>query len=138
MILSVRVNNYLVYANETQLSLIADMRIKKFYSNVYSKNGINALKSVCIYGANNVGKTCMIRAVNSIRNVLLGIIAEVPTNLYTEDKICALGVSFLHDGTAYSYDFKYDLTTDHQVKFGFAYERFAELSVDVYGNLSEK
>lgn len=138
MILSIRVNNYLVYANHTELSMIADMRIKKFYSNVYSQNDFNALKSVCIYGANNVGKTCMIRAINSIRNVLLGFVAEVPTNLYSGDNVCSLGISFLYEGQAYSYDFKFDLTVVSQAKRGFVYERLAELCIDEYGNMREK
>ena len=67
MILSVRVNNFLVYSNEVELSLKADMHIKKFSDNVYSNNYFNVLKSLCIYGANNSGKTCMIRAINSIK-----------------------------------------------------------------------
>lgn len=138
MILSVRVNNYLVYANTTELSAVADMRIKKFYSNVYTQNEFNALKAVCIYGANNVGKTCVVRAINSIRNVLMGYVAEVPTNLYSGNNICSLGISFLHEGKAFSYDFKFDLTVINQAKRGFVYERLSELSYDDYGNIREK
>ena len=78
MILSVHVNNFLVYSNEVELSAKADMHIKKFSENVYRSKHFNVLKSICIYGANNSGKTCLIRAINSIKNVLLGIVAEVP------------------------------------------------------------
>ena len=80
MILNIRVNNYLAYSHNTDLSLVADMRIKKFSFNVKEIAGFNVLKSACIYGANNVGKSCLMRAVNSIKNVLLGYVAEVPTN----------------------------------------------------------
>ena len=38
MILNVKINNFLVYSNEVELSMIADMRIKKFHSNVYKFN----------------------------------------------------------------------------------------------------
>lgn len=137
MILSVRMNNFLVYAKGAEFSLIGDARIKKFDSNVYCENGFRVLKSACIYGANNVGKTCVLRAINSIRNVMLGMVAEVPTNLFSGSNICSLGISFLHDGKAYSYDFKFDLTTTNNLKRGFVYERFAEL-VSVKGNVTEK
>lgn len=127
MILSVRMANFLVYADSVEFSLKADPRIKKFDSNVYSENGFNALKSACIYGANNVGKTCVLRAVNSICNVMLGMVAEVPTNLYSNSNVCSLGMSFLFEGKAYSYDFKFDLTTEENIRRGFVYERLAEL-----------
>ena len=138
MILSIRINNFLVYAKETEMSLIADMRIKKFYSNVYQQNNFNVVKAACVYGGNNVGKTCVIRAINSIRNVLLGIVAEVPPNIFTNNNLCILGISFLYEGRAYSYDFGFDSTVINQYKKGFVYERLAEISIDKYGTESEK
>ena len=138
MILSIRIDNFLVYSNEVELSLKADMRIKKFNCNVYSESKFNVLKSICIYGANNAGKTCIVRAINSIRNVLLGLVAEVPVNIFTNNKVCSLGITFLHCGRVYSYDFKYDLTLTNNLKKGFIYEKFSELSLDKNNNLSEK
>lgn len=138
MILSVRVNNFLVYSNEVELSLKADMRIKKFSDNVYSNNKFNVLKSLCIYGANNSGKTCMIRAINSIKNVLLGLVAEVPVNIFTNDTVCYLGISFIENNRAFAYDFKYDSLVENNYKRGFRYECLKELFIDKYGNSSEK
>ncbi|MDE6666944.1 MAG: ATP-binding protein [Clostridia bacterium] len=138
MILSVRVDNFLVYSNDVELSLKADMRIKKFNCNVYSENRFNVLKSACVYGANNAGKTCIVRAINSIRNILLGMVAEVPVNIFTGNNVCSFGISFLHNGRAYSYDFKFDLTLKNALKKGFIYEKFSELSLDKHNNLSEK
>ena len=138
MILSVRVNNFLVYSNEVELSLKADMRIKKFSDNVYRNNYFNVLKSLCIYGANNSGKTCMIRAINSIKNVLLGLVAEVPVNIFTNDTVCYLGISFIENNRAFAYDFKYDSLVENNYKRGFRYECLKELFIDKYGNSSEK
>ncbi len=138
MILSVRINNFLVYSNDVELSLKADMRIKKFGNNVYKENRFNVLKSLCIYGANNSGKTCVIRAINSIRNVLLGFVAEVPANLFTNNTVCSFGVSFLEDGRAFSYDFKYDSQIVNGYKKGFIYECLKELFIDKHNNYSEK
>ena len=138
MILSIRIDNFLVYSNDVELTLKADMRIKKFSSNIYSENRFNVLKSACIYGANNAGKTCIVRAINSIRNVLLGVVAEVPVNIFTNSNVCSVGISFLHNGKVYSYDFKFDLTQNNNIKRAFIYERFTELTLDKNNNLSEK
>ncbi len=138
MILSVRVNNFLVYSNEVELSLKADMRIKRFISNVNQTNNFNILKSVCIYGPNNSGKTCLIRAINSIKNVLLSLVADVSPNLFTNDLICSLGISFMENGEAFSYDFKYDSGVVNGYKKAFIYERFSQLAIDEYDNFSEK
>ena len=138
MILSVRVNNFLVYSNEVELSLKADMHIKKFADNVFIENKFNVLKSLCIYGANNSGKTCMIRAINSIRNVLLGLVAEVPVNIFTENTVCSFGISFIENGRAFAYDFRYDSLIVNNYRRGFTYECLKELFIDKYGNCSEK
>jgi len=138
MILSVRVNNFLVYSNEVELSMKADMRIKKFNNNVYKKNNFNVLKSVCIYGANNSGKTCLVRAINSICNVLLGMVAEVPPNLFTDNSKCSFGISFMEKGRAFSYDFDFDSEIVNGYKKAFVYECLKELFIDKYGNYSEK
>ena len=138
MILSIRIDNFLVYSNDVELTLKADMRIKKFSSNIYSENRFNVLKSACIYGANNAGKTCIVRAINSIRNVLLGVVAEVPVNIFTNSNVCSVVISFLHNGKVYSYDFKFDLTQNNNIKRAFIYERFTELTLDKNNNLSEK
>ena len=138
MILGVRINNFLVYSNEVELSAVADMRIKKFITNVYKKNEFNILKSLCIYGANNAGKTCVLRAINSIKNVLLGVVADVSTNIFVESKTCSLGITFLEGEKIYSYDFKYDSSVINNYKKGFIYECLKELSIDQYGNESER
>ena len=138
MILSVRVNNYHVYSNDAELSLIADMRIKKFGCNVYKQNKFNVLKSACIYGANNSGKTSFIMAIASIKNVLLGLVADVTPNLFIDSKVCSFGVSFFSGEKVYSYDFKYDSTLVNNIKNGFVYECLKELSIDNFGNQTEK
>ena len=71
MIIEVRVDNCQVFSNSTKLSLKADMRNKKFAYNVASHSNFNILKSVCLYGPNNVGKTCLINAIQYIKQVML-------------------------------------------------------------------
>ena len=138
MIINVRVDNFLVYSNEVELSLLADMRIKKFTDNVYKKNNFNILKSACVYGVNNSGKTCLIRAINSIVNVLLGSPAEVTTNIFRKDRLCSLGITFMEADRVFSYDFKFDNVIVNGSKKGFVYECLKEIFIDKHKNISEK
>ena len=138
MILSIKVNNFLVFGGQAEMSLVADMRIKKFYSNVHAEGAFNILKSACIYGGNNVGKTCMLRAIAAIKAVLSDADCDIPVNIFTRSDICTLGVSFTHGGGAYSYEFSYDCSEEGGAPRGFVYERFASLSADKYGNISER
>lgn len=138
MILGVYVDNFLVFEGRAEMSLVADMRIKKFYSNVRSEGGFNALKSACIYGANNVGKTCMLRAVATIKAVLSDVQCEMPVNIFTSSDVCTLGISFTRGDEAYSYSFSYDCSEEDGHPRGFVFERFCSLSADKYGNTAEK
>ena len=111
------------------------MRNKHFFIRHFGN--LHILKSVGIYGANNVGKTCLIRAINSIKNVLLSIVAEVPANLYTNDPVCCLGITFTDGDHIYSYDFKFNSGRNNGIPQGFIYEKFSEIKVDSYGNESK-
>ncbi|MDP4180471.1 MAG: ATP-binding protein [Bacillota bacterium] len=132
MIVNVRINNSFVFVNEVELSLKADMRNKKFATNVYSENNYNILKAVGIYGPNNVGKTCLIKSIRSIRNVLLNKDIEVRSNIFNKSTVCEMGVTFLEEGREFKYDFKYDAKTNE-----YLYERFIEIVHDQYSNEKE-
>lgn len=110
----------------------ADMRNKKFASNVYRENNFNILKTSGIYGANNAGKTCLVKCIRSIKNALLNRNIGVQCNIFHEKSICELGISFLSDGREYSYDFWYDCN-----KKEYPYEKFSEIKKDGYNNESE-
>ena len=130
MLLSVRVNNFLVFEGKAQLSLLADAGIKKFYSNVHACGDFEVLKSACVYGGNNVGKTCMLRALATIKKVLSDCDFSMPVNIFTQSDVCSLGVSFTAGDKAYSYDFCYDVSRSGGHCKGFIYERFAQIIKD--------
>ena len=138
MILSIKVNNFMVYSNEVELSLKADMRIKKFASNVYKKDNFKILKSACIYGANNSGKTCLLSAISVIRNIMLGVPATINYNLFSNSKNCSFGISFIESERVFNYEFEYDFEMINGYRKAFHYECLKELFVDKYGNYSEK
>lgn len=132
MIVEVRAKNCYAFENAITFSMKADMRNKKFGANVYKENNFNVLKTVGIYGPNNAGKTCLIKCIKVIKNVLLNKKNGVMPNIFAASPICELGVTFLSFGRKFSYDFKYDAEKEEYI-----YESFSEILKDQYGNEKE-
>ena len=133
MIIEIRAKNVFSFTNQIVLSMKADMRNKKFATNVHRENNFNILKVAGIYGPNNAGKTCLVRCIRAIRNVLLDQESGAVPNMFTEDSVYVLGVTFLFDGRKFCYDFKYDFS-----KKEYLYEKFSEIFKDQYGNEKEE
>ena len=132
MIIEIRAKNCFVFDEQIIFSMKADMRNKKFASNVHRENNFNILKTAGIYGPNNAGKTCFIKCIKAIRQILLDKKPGLMPNIFTDSDICELGVTFLAFGRKFSYDFKYDTA-----KKEFIYESFSEILKDQYGNEKE-
>lgn len=138
MILSISVNNFLVFGKQAGMSFIADKSIKKFYSNVCPQGQFDILKSACIYGANNVGKTCMLKAIAAVKAVLSDVDYSFPVNIFTDSSECKISVSFTQDGGAYSYEFVYDSTLQDGQPRGFVYECMCRLLQSGDGTTAER
>ena len=132
MIVEVRAKNCYAFENAITFSMKADMRNKKFGANVHKERNFNVLKTVGIYGPNNAGKTCLIKCIKAIKNVLLNKKNGVMPNIFADSPICELGVTFLSSGRKFSYDFKYDAEKEEYI-----YEFFSEILKDQYGNEKE-
>ncbi len=132
MIIEIRAKNCFIFDEEISFSMKADMRNKKFASNVYRENNFNILKTAGIYGPNNAGKTCLVRCIRAIKQVLLNDKNNLWPNIFTAERVCELGVTFLSAGRKFSYDFRYDVEKEE-----FLYERFSEILKDSYGNEKE-
>lgn len=132
MIIELRAKNCFAFDEQIAFSMKADMRNKKFASNVHREKNFNVLKTAGIYGPNNAGKTCLIRCIKVIKNVLLNKPTELISNIFTESDISELGITFLSGGREFSYDFKYDVK-----KQEFIYESFVEILKDRYSNEKE-
>lgn len=132
MIIEIRAKNCFVFDEQISFSMKADMRNKKFASNVHKENHFNILKTVGIYGPNNAGKTCLVKCIRAIRQILLNKKNDLTPNIFTGNTVCDLGITFLASGRKFSYDFKYDAEKEE-----FLYERFAEILKDQYGNEKE-
>ncbi len=133
MIIEVRAKNCYAFDEEVALSLKADMRNKKFSSNVHRENNFNVLKTVGIYGPNNAGKTCLLRCIKAIRNIITNSENNLMSNYFTKKEVCELGITFLFEGRKFSYDFMYD-----SAKKEYIYESFVEIFKDQYNNEKEQ
>ena len=129
MIIEVRAKNCYVFEENVIFSMKADMRNKKFATNVHKENHFNILKTAGIYGPNNAGKTCLVKCIRAIKRVLLNKKNGLMANIFTENEICELGITFMEAGRKFSYDFKYDTQKEEYI-----YEAFSEIFKDQYHN----
>lgn len=129
MIIEVRAKNCYAFEDEIAFSMNADMRNKKFGTNVHTENNFNVLKTAGIYGPNNAGKTCLIKCIRAIKRVLFNKKNGLMSNIFTESDICELGITFMVSGRKFSYDFKYDTEKEEYI-----YESFSEILKDQYNN----
>lgn len=132
MIIEIRAKNCFSFKDQIALSMKADMRNKKFASNVHREQNFNVLKTVGIYGPNNAGKTCLVKCIRAIKQILLNKETSLMPNFFTKNPVCELGVTFLADGKKYAYDFMYDTKKEE-----FIYEKFVDITKDQYGNEKE-
>lgn len=132
MIIELRAKNCFSFEDPIVFSMKADMRNKKFASNVYRENNFNILKTAGIYGPNNAGKTCLVKCFNAIKKIMLNKKPNLMPNLFTKNSICELGITFLAEGREFSYDLHYDAQNEE-----FLYEKFLEIQKDQYGNEKE-
>ncbi|MCM1049545.1 MAG: ATP-binding protein [Clostridiales bacterium] len=132
MIIEIRAKNCYVFEKEITFSMKADMRNKKFGFNVHKEKNFNVLKTAGIYGANNAGKTCLIKCIRAIKQVLLNKKNSLISNIFTDNTICELGVTFMESGRKFAYDFKYNIETEEYI-----YEYFSEILKDQYSNEKE-
>ena len=133
MIIEISAKNCYAFEDTIIFSMKADMRNKKFGANVHKENNFNILKTAGIYGPNNSGKTCLIKCIRAIKEVLLNRKSDLMPNIFTNNNVCELGVIFIASGRKFSYKFKYDA-----VKEEYIYESFSEVFKDKYGNEKEE
>lgn len=132
MIIELRAKNCFSFEEQIIFSMKADMRNKKFASNVHKENNFNVLKTVGVYGPNNAGKTCLVKCIKAIKQIFLNEKPDLVPNFFTKNKVCELGITFLSNGRKFSYDLQYDVMREE-----FIYENFVEILKDQYGNEKE-
>ncbi len=131
MLISLKVNNCFIYNSEVEFTMRADMRYKRFPSNVVSDKNTHILKSAMLIGPNNAGKTNFIRCLKAVKGIMLNEPHHLKSNLFIDDPICELTVCFLED-SEYVFEVKYDSKASE-----FIYERFSQVSYDKHKNRKE-
>ena len=129
MLVSVTFNNAFIFSHKEQFSLKADLRSKKLLSNVIQTEADSVLKSACIYGPNNSGKTCLVKVLRAIWSVILNQPGSILPNLFTDNPVVAIGCRFLEDNEEWEYTFKLDFRNTV-----FVYEKFSRIDFDVHHN----
>lgn len=132
MLVEIRAKNCFAFKDQIRFSMKADMRNKKFASNVHREGYFNVLKTAGVYGPNNTGKTCLVKCIRAIKCALLDEEYGLLSNFYSDSMISELGLTFVESGREFSYDFKYDTGSRNYV-----YESFSEIFRDQYGNEKE-
>ena len=108
MLLSLRVNNCLIYNSEVEFSMRANMHYKRFPNNVAYFGDIHVLKTAVLIGPNNSGKTNFVRIIGTLRDIMLGQGNTLSGNLFSSDPVVFLSVSFLYEGEEYIFEIRYD------------------------------
>ena len=132
MLINLKINNCYAFNEEVNLSLKADMRTKKFPSNIFKDSKLNILKSVGIYGGNNTGKTCLVQIMSDIKNIILNRNNRLESNIFNESNLCNIALSFLYGKEIYNYEIKYNSSKNE-----FLFEKFSEIEMDEYNNSKE-
>lgn len=132
MLVSLKFNNAYIFSQETSFSLKADMRNKRLSSNVIETSVDSVLKSTCIYGSNNSGKTCLVRIIRALWSVILSQPGDVTPNLFSNNSVVSISCVFIQDEKEWEYSFSLDTKT-----MEFIFERFARIDYDQYRNSKE-
>ncbi|MBQ6106117.1 MAG: ATP-binding protein [Lachnospiraceae bacterium] len=130
MLLSLKVNNCLIYNSEVEFSMRANMHYKRFPDNATKVGKIYALKTAVLIGPNNSGKTNFVRIIETMKEIMLGRGIGLNRNLFSKNPIVDASISFFEDGEENLFEIKYDV-----LKKEYVYERFAKIERDVYKNV---
>jgi len=130
MLLSLKLNNFMIYNQEIEFSMMANMHYSRFPTNVASLPGVHALKTAVLLGPNNTGKTNFVRAVAMLKSVMLNQASGIVPNFFSGNDIVEASISFFENGGEYVFEIKYDAARGEYV-----YERFTEVHCDKHKNI---
>lgn len=133
MLLSLRLNNFMIYNQEVEFSMIANMHYSRFPTNAASIHGVHALKTAVLLGPNNTGKTNFVRAIAMMKAVMLNQTPRIVPNFFSDNDIVEASISFIENGSEYIFEIRYDAAHGE-----YLYERFTEVQRDRHKNIKHR
>jgi AAA15 family ATPase/GTPase len=79
--------------------MIIELSVKNCF--VFSLDPTN--KTTAIYGPNNADKTCLIKCIQAMKEILLNQRIEIKSNLFSNDSVCELGFTFEYEKNILSF-----------------------------------
>lgn len=119
MILDLTLNNYRMFKGENSLSFSCDTRTKRLLSNSIEVLNKNVLKTVGLYGQNNIGKSNIVELFTLLKNVLLGYEnIEFNRVVFNDTPITTISVTYKTniDVSWLRYEFEYDSSKHEFIK----------------------
>lgn len=118
MLLEFSVTNYLSFKEKTTLSLSATAIKEHVESNIFASGRDNLLKGAILYGANASGKSNLVKAMSTMRRLVLQSFEQSSTDelditpfllsTETENAPSSFEVLFMIDSIRYRYGFEVD------------------------------
>ena len=138
MILSLEFNNYRMFKDNNILSFSADTRIKRLLSNTNEILNRNVLKSLSLYGQNNIGKSNIVDLFSLIKGTFLGVEnLEFNRRLFQDDPLCEISIIYKTsiDNSWMNYAFAYNSMTFEYIKEELNTVKFYETGLPHYNNI---
>ncbi|EGO5014179.1 ATP-binding protein [Enterococcus faecalis] len=123
MLINYTFNNYLSFKQENTLSLETGDRLRKYPENTMSvnvlnsKNKIDLLKNIIIFGGNGSGKSNLLSSLSLMQTIISNIPSKATTKLpkrsfllddYSYSKNSSFEIELIQNNTQYKYFFEYN------------------------------
>ncbi|MCD8308082.1 MAG: ATP-binding protein [Clostridia bacterium] len=111
MLVSFSAENFMAFSTGKSLCMRPDKDIRTKDAGVFHLDSVSILKSCCIYGPNNSGKSCLIHAMECIRDLILNHVNEryMHPSKGTDCSVIRFKVEICNEQQeAYEYCVKYD------------------------------
>lgn len=113
MLIRVVATNFRSYGQETEFNMLPSQNVRRFDWHVHhNAKGANVLRTAVIYGANGAGKSCLIKAISRLQEMVMNGTVPPPffrdaTKFNDPDKPVTLEMEFGTEDNQYSYGVSY-------------------------------
>lgn len=135
MICKFKVENFKTFAEEIEINFYSDNNIKRFDWNLLDLGNKSVVKTAGFYGPNNTGKTCIMIAIMSLRDIMMNARHENMMNSFANlGPITKFEIEYFINGTFYRYSVHFD-----NIAKQYVYEELSKLEYsDKYASIPSK